>query len=158
VTFWPRVLSSENFNWLIVLIVGTAATTVGTVLTNGVTVRRAHNEIRLWSEVWANQHLTYIAFFPALIVAQKNLNELYKNSCFTVMFLCLIFFVIGLLNVRKHDDMIKDDHTDCKETCNTGLKKETRVKIVRLNWSLACLSLALSLLLLFSLQFGKEEP
>ena len=72
------------------------------------------------------------------------------------MFVCLIFFVIGLLNVRKHEDIIKDDHSDCKETCNKPLPKKTRVKIVRLNWSLGCVSLALSLLLLFSLQFGKE--
>lgn len=157
-TFWNRVLSSENFNWLIVLIVGTAATAVGTVLTNGVTVRRGHNRIRLWSEVWANQHLTYIAFFPALLVAQKNLSEFYKNSSFGVMFIALILFVIGLMNIRAHEGIIAADHADCKgETCNTMLQKKSQIKIIRLNWILGCFSLVLSLLLLFSLQFGKAQ-
>jgi hypothetical protein len=158
VTFWYKVLNPENFNWAVVLILGTLTTAVGTVFTNGVTVRRGHNRIRLWSEVWANQHLTYIAFFPALIVAQKGLNEAYKNICFVVMFFSLVFFGIGLMNIRRHDTIVAGDHAGCAgETCNQALKKASKTDIIRLNWSLGCVSLMLSLVMLFSLQFGKTQ-
>lgn len=155
-TFWSKVLSPENFNWAIVLILGTLTTAVGTVFTNGVTVRRGHNRIRLWSEVWANQHLTYIAFFPALLVGTKGLSEAYENLCFAVMVLSLILFVIGLMNIRRHDGIVAGDHAGCAgETCNQALKKASEAAIIRLNWSLGCVSLMLSLIMLFSLQFGK---
>src|ERR1700719_1545736 len=49
----------DSLKWLVVLLLGTAASAFGTLATNGVTVQRPHNSIRLWSECLANQQLTY---------------------------------------------------------------------------------------------------
>jgi len=156
VTVLAQIFHALNLNWLLVLIVGTAATAIGTVLTNAVTVTRPHNELRLWSEVLVNQHLTYFAFFPALITA-LDLTEFYKNSCFAVLLVSFVFFVLGLMNIRGHDKAIEKDHKHtCSDTSCETLGKEATDKIICLNATLSAMSLILAALLVFSLQFGKK--
>ena len=98
----------DSLKWLVVLLLGTAANAFGTLATNGVTVRRSHNSIRLWSESLANQQLTYVAFFFSLLAA-FDFSEDYKNLCSLEIFLCLIAFIGGLINIRRHEEFIIAD-------------------------------------------------
>jgi 4-amino-4-deoxy-L-arabinose transferase-like glycosyltransferase len=151
-----NIFCAENLTWLFVFIVGSTATALGVLIANGITVRRAHNVVRLRSEVLANQHLTSLAFFPALIVAFNTLTEVYKWACFVVMFVSVIFFVVGMFNIREHEGLLTADHSCSeREDCAIVLKPELRRKIGRLNLLLATISVLSSVTLIFCLQSGK---
>jgi len=145
-----------SLKWLVVLLLGTAASAYGTLATNGVTVRRAHNSIRLWSESLANQQLTYIAFFFSLLAA-FDFTEDYKNLCFLEILFCLGFFICGLLNIRKHDEYIFADHETCDEKCASPLKWSTRWHILGVNTLLSIPSLLFALCLVLFLQAGRRS-
>jgi hypothetical protein len=154
--WWSKVFASANFLWLLVLAVSIFTTVLGLVVTNAITVRRSHNGIRLWSEGYAGNQLTYLAFFFALFAA-FDLTEIYKDLCIFVIVLSLLFFVLGLLNTRAHEQVITDaGHANCNENCNATLTPDQRRQIVGLNLKLAILSLVLTLMLIFSLQYGKK--
>jgi hypothetical protein len=153
---WAKVLDSANFLWLLVLAVSIFTTVLGLVVTNAITVRRSHNGIRLWSEVYAGNQLTYLAFFFALFAA-FDLKEMYKDLCIFVIVLSLLFFVLGLLNSRTHEQVVVGaKHATCNENCTEPLDPDRRRQIVGLNQKLASLSLLLTLVLIFALQYGKK--
>ncbi len=126
------------------------------MVTNAVTVRRSHNGIRLWSEILAGNQLTYLAFFFALFAA-FDLKEMYKDLCIIVVLLSLVFFVVGLLNNRTHEQLvIGAKHPHCDENCTDMLDATVRRRILGRNPELAVLSFALTLALILALQYGKK--
>lgn len=145
----------DSMKWLIVLFLGTAASAFGTLATNGVTVRRAHNSIRLWSESLANQQLTYVAFFCSFLAA-FDFTEDYKNLCFLEIFFSLIFFIVGLINIRRHEEFVEADHERCAPKCANRLKGDAVWNILGTNTILGVASLAFTLGLVLSLQLGKR--
>ncbi len=140
----------DSLKWLVVLLLGTSASAFGTLATNGVTVQRPHNSIRLWSECLANQQLTYVAFFFSLLAA-FNLTEDYKNLCFLETFVCLIFFIVGMINVRGHGKSIAADHRSCPDDCTRPLSATVRWRLLGWNTVLATISLLIVLGLVLSL-------
>ena len=152
------IFCAENFTWLFVFAVGTFGTAFGVLVANGMTVKRAHNRVRLWSEVLANQHLTSLAFFPALIVAfKKQLSDMYEWACFALIFMSVTFFVLGMFNIKEHERYLAGDHPcSGREDCAAVLQPQTRREIGRLNLILALVSAIGSIVLIFCLQLGKE--
>jgi len=150
-----QVGGHDSLKWLIVLLLGTAASAFGTLATNGVTVRRPHNSVRLWSESLANQQLTYVAFFFSFLAA-FDFTEDYKNLCFLEIFLCLIFFIGGMINIRRHEEFITTDHVRCTQQCTSRLQGATIWKILGINSILGIVSLLFTLGLVLSLRLGRQ--
>jgi hypothetical protein len=126
-----------NLLWLAVLVVGIFTSVLGLVITNAVTVRRSHNGIRLWGEVLSGNQLTYLAFFFARFAA-FDLKEIYKNLCIIVSLLSLVFFVLGLVNNRTHEQLVLGaGHAKCDENCQAALNASLRSRILGANPALA---------------------
>jgi hypothetical protein len=127
------------------------------VVTNAVTVRRSHNGIRLWSETLAGNQLTYLAFFFALFAA-FDLREIYKDLCFIAILLSLVFFAIGLLNNRTHEQLVLSaNHPKCDENCAQALDAGIRKRILGVNPALAIASFVMTVALVLALQYGKKK-
>jgi len=98
----------------------------------------------------------FVAKVPTVVPAEPTAST-NSHTKFFVMFLALILFLLSLSNIKKHDGVIGRDHRcSGQEDCSTELQKSSKSKILRLNLVLAIVSLAFSLALIFSLQFGKR--
>lgn len=146
-----QIFAAQNFEFATVLAVTTLVTAFGTVLPNLIAPTRPYNRSRLWGEVLVSHQLTYIAFFITLFASTVELQFWYRAFCGLLWLVTVIFLVVGMLDIKEHEDIVTD---------TTKTDEQKRAKILRSNKMLTFFAAGAflgTLVLIFCLQFGKKE-